>query len=367
VSERESVIARQIDLTELIGCPGHEQAVGGYVLEAVRPMVDRAWIDPLGSVLAVLAPATPRAGTLRIMLDAHTDEVGFMVSHVDEQGFLRIQSLGGIDKRLLLGSTIELLAVSGERVLGIIGSLPPHVTSTTERERVPDAADMFVDIGASSASDAARRGVRIGTVGTFACRTRMVTEDLIVGKAFDNRTACNVIIHVLERLRKTRPDHAILCAFSVQEEVGLRGTGSAAFTLEPDIALAVENTTATDVPGVPGGKVVAEIGKGPAVTLADNSHIVPRRILDRIRMASEGLPWQYKRPVYGGTDAGRIAVTRGGIPTGVVSVPCRYIHAPMGMASVSDILATIELVTRFCSLPPDPADTFAAPTGGVRV
>jgi tetrahedral aminopeptidase len=362
MTERESVIKRQIELSELIGCPGHEQAVARYILDAVRGTVDEAWIDPLGSVLAVLRPTPTGAAGLRILLDAHTDEVGFMVSHIEERGFLRVQTLGGIDRRLLLGTSVELLADSGERVTGIIGSLPPHVTSPAERERVPEVPDMFVDIGASSADEAERRGIRIGTVGTFDSRCRMITGDLIVGKAFDDRTACNVVIHVLQRLRAARSANTILCAFSVQEEVGLRGTGSAAYSLEPDIALALENTTATDVPGVPPSKVVAEMGKGPAVTVADTSHIVPRTVLDRIRRAAEGLAWQYKKPTYGGTDAGRIATTRSGVPTGVVSVPCRYIHAPLGMLDVRDILATVELVTRFCTLPADGLGSPPRPT-----
>jgi endoglucanase len=301
-------------------------------------------------VLAELASGG-ESGGLRILLDGHTDEVGFMVSHVDELGFLRVQTLGGIDRRLLLGSTIELEADTGERVLGIIGTLPPHVTSPADRERVPDLPDMFVDIGASSEAEAAGRGIRIGTVGTFCTRCRMLTSDLIIGKAFDDRTACNVIIHVLRRLRGSRPGNTVLCSFSVQEEVGMRGAGAAAFSLDPHVALAIENTTATDVPGVPPSRVVVELGKGPAVTAADTSHIVPRAILDRIRRAGEGLSWQYKKPAYGATDAGRIALARAGIPSGVVSVPCRYIHAPVAMLSVGDLLGTIELVTRFCTLP----------------
>jgi len=363
VTERESIIKRQIELSEIIGCPGHEQEVASYVLEAIRTTADEAWIDPLGSVLAVLNAAPGSTGGLRILLDAHTDEVGFMVSHVDEQGFLRVQTLGGIDRRLLLGATVELIADGGERVLGIIGSLPPHVTSPMDRERVPDVVDMFVDIGASSAFDVAERGVRIGTVGAFDSRCRMIAENLIVGKAFDDRTACNVIIHVLDRLRAARSEHTILCAFSVQEEVGLRGTGSAAYTLKPDVALAIENTTATDVPGVPPSRIVAEMGRGPAVTVADNSHIVPRAVLDRLRKAGEGLRWQYKTPTYGGTDAGRIALSRSGVATGIVSVPCRYIHAPLAMLDVRDIEETIELVARFCALPADGLSRSAPPAG----
>ena len=309
MSERESVIRRQIELTELMGCPGHEQDVARYLLEAVKPLCDEAWIDPMGSVLA-FRKARSAGPSLRILLDAHTDEVGFMVSHVEDTGFLRLAALGGIDRRVLMGTTVELVADDGRRVTGIIGSLPPHVTTPADREKLPELADMFLDIGAADAQEVAARGIHVGSVGSFATRTRMLDEHHIVGKAFDDRTACNVILHVLERFREQAPPNGILCAFSTQEEVGLRGARVAAYTLKPDIALALENTTATDVPGVPAG-----------------------------------------------TDAGAIAVSRSGVPTGVVSVPCRYIHAPVAMLDIRDLEATVELVTRFCSLPPDDGDT----------
>lgn len=349
MTERESIIRRQIELSEIIGPPGHEQAVAGYLLDAVRPLVDEAWIDPMGNVLAFRS-GRPAAQPLRILLDAHMDEVGFMVSHVEESGFLRLATLGNIDRRLLLGTTLELLSDRGERVPGIVGSLPPHVTSPAEREKLPELADMFLDIGAASAAEVERRGVHVGTVGSFATRTRMLTDEVMAGKAFDDRTACNVVLHVLQRLRSEPTENGILCSFSVQEEVGMRGALPAAHTLRPDLALVLENTTATDVPGVTAGKVVAQLGKGPAVTTADHTHIVPSRVLDRIRKAAEGLPWQYKKPVYGGTNAGSLATSRSGVPTGVVSVPCRYIHAPAAMLHIGDIIHTVELVSRFCTL-----------------
>ncbi|MHA1199816.1 MAG: M42 family peptidase, partial [Candidatus Heimdallarchaeaceae archaeon] len=155
-----------------------------------------------------------------------------------------------------------------------------------------------------------------------------------------------------EELKNVEIEHTLLINFAVQEEVGGRGAIVASYTLEPSIALALENTIASDVPGVPDQKIVTSLGAGPAVTAADRSLIVPKKILDRIRKAAEmdNIKWQYKKPTYGGTDAGYISRTRAGVPSGVVSVPCRYIHANAGLLLIDDILKTIKLVTNFCKI-----------------
>ena len=158
-------------------------------------------------------------------------------------------------------------------------------------------------LGLGSAAEAEDRGLHVGSVGTFATKARMLSDDVILGKAFDDRTACNVIMHVLEELHGAAHRNTVLCNFAVQEEVGTRGAGTGAFALEPDLALAIENTVASDVPGVPDSRRVTELGKGPAITAADRSHIVPERVIEALRRAAGDGPWQYKKPLYGGTDA----------------------------------------------------------------
>ena len=166
------------------------------------------------------------------------------------------------------------------------------------------------------------------------------------------RTACNVILHVLEALKDKEISNTILVNFAVQEEVGARGATVGAYSLDPNIGLAIENTIASDVPGVSPQKTITKLGQGPAVTAADRSLIVPKKILARIKQAAEmdEIKWQYKKPTYGGTDAGRISLTKSGIPSGVVSVPCRYIHSTAGILHVDDILDTIKLVSNFCKI-----------------
>jgi endoglucanase len=349
--DRERVIKTQMELSNLIGCPGHEEEVTDYILMKLEKLdVDKAWVDPLGNVLAIKEGNDPNG--LRILLDGHVDEVGFMISHIDENGFLTVTSLGGIDKRIILGSLVQFQSSNGEKIIGVFGSSPPHIVKPDEREKVPDIPDMFVDIGCSSYEEVIEKGLDIGSVGTFYIESIQLNDDTILGKAFDDRTACNVILHVLEALKDEENANTLLFNFAVQEEVGTRGAQVGAYSLEPNIALAIENTISSDVPGVSPQKTITKLGGGPAITAADRSLIVPKKILERIKKAAEmdDIKWQYKKPTYGGTDAGRIALTKSGVPSGVISVPCRYIHSIAGILKVNDILDTIKLVKNFCKI-----------------
>ena len=349
--DRENVINTQMELSNLIGCPGHEEEVTDYLMMKLEKLdVDKAWIDPLGNVLAIKEGSDPNG--LRILLDGHVDEVGFMISHISEKGFISVTPLGGVDKRILLGTLVQFQSSSGERIIGVFGAAPPHVTKPEEREKVPDILDMFIDIGSTSYEEVLEKGLDIGSVGTFYVESKKLNDYTILGKAFDDRTACNVILHVLKALSNQEIKNTILVNFAVQEEVGRRGATVGAYSLDPNIALAVENTTASDVPGVSPQKILTKLGEGPAVTAADKSVIVPKKILERIKKAADkdDIKWQYKKPAYGGTDAGSISLIKSGVPSGVVSVPCRYIHSTAGIILVDDIIDTIKLVTNFCKI-----------------
>ncbi len=348
--DRNEIIKMQEKLSNLIGCPGREEEVAEFILSQLNDCVDRAWIDPLGNVLAI-KKGTVENG-MKILLDAHMDEVGFMISHIEEKGFLRIAPLGGIDKRVMLGSLLQFQTDNNEKIVGIVGSHPPHITKSEERERVPEISEMFVDIGCQSREEVLAKGLHVGSVGTFYTKFEQLDDETVIGKAFDDRTACNVLLQVLKALKDVEHPHTILAVFAVQEEVGGRGATVGAFELQPTMALALENTIASDVVGVPTNKVVTSIGKGPAVTAADRSLITPKKVLNRINQAAEkdDIKTQYKMPIFGGSDGGRIAITRSGVPTGVVSVPCRYIHGPVAMLKIKDIEETIKLVYNFCTI-----------------
>ncbi len=192
----------------------------------------------------------------------------------------------------------------------------------------------------------------MGTVGSFHSPFLELNEHRLLGKAFDDRTACNVIIQVLKILKNSKPRQTILVNFAVQEEFGHAGAIVGTRALEPTHALAIENTIASDVPDTPPRKIITRLGGGPAITLADKSVVVPESVVRRLKLAAEssGIKYQYKKPVYGGTDAGRIQLTGLGVPTGVISVPCRYIHGPSGILDIEDIEATIRLVASYSLL-----------------
>jgi len=346
---RESIITIQKELSNLIGCPGREEEVTDYLLLKLEQLdVDKAWVDPLGNVLALKIGTDPNG--LRILLDAHVDEVGFMITHITDDGFIYITPLGGVDKRLMLGTLIQFQNEDRKRIIGVVGTAPPHITKPEEREKVPEITDMFVDIGCKTKEEVLEKKLDIGSVGTFYIECLKLNKDILLGKAFDDRTACNIILHVLEILKGEKIQNTLLINFAVQEEVGARGATVGAYTLEPNIAIAIENTIASDVPTVKDTKIVTKIGDGPAVTTADRSLIVPKTILDRIKKAAEkdNIKWQYKKPIYGGTDAGRISLVRSGIPSGVIAVPCRYIHSNASLLNVEDIESAIKLVVNFC-------------------
>lgn len=332
-------------LSNAIGPSGYEDDVREIVHEVVAPLSDDVRVDRLGNLLAT------RNGRRKekLLLDAHMDEVGFLVSYIDDEGFLRLSPLGGWDARVLPAHAVTVAGRDGQTVRGVIGMLPPHVTKESDRSKAVAVEDLFVDIGARSRAEAEERGVEVGSPCVPAYPFERLGDDLVMGKAFDDRAGCTVALSVLDALREEEPDLTVVCAFTISEELGLRGARTAAHQVAPDIALALEGTTAVDVPGVAGARRLAAMGAGPAVTVADRSIIASRRVLTLLEetAAKENVPCQRKLPGGGGTDAGAIQTMGEGALVGVVSVPCRYIHAPLSLLRPSDLAATAKLVTAF--------------------
>jgi len=310
-------------------------------------LADKAWIDPLGNVLAIKKGTN---GKEKILLDAHIDEIGFMVSHIEKNGFLRFVTIGGWDTRILLGQSVKVRSKVGELYHGIIGSKPPHITSLEERRKLVKISGMYIDMGMNSIEEVTKNNVLIGVTGTLFSPFVDFPNNMVRGKAFDDRTGCNVLIHILRLLKENSSfKDTVLFNFAVQEEIGGRGAITGAFNLKPTLALAIENTTAADVPGIKDAVIPSYIGKGPAITVADKSIISNPKVNDRLVRNAEidNIPYQYKKPMSGGTDAGKIHISREGVPSSVVSVPCRYIHSPTSLLKLDDILSTINLINAF--------------------
>jgi len=348
----ESIKELQKKLSNLLGVSGHEEEVRTFILEEIenRGLADKSWIDPLGNVLAVKEGTT---GQNRILLDAHIDEIGFMISHIDKKGFLHFVSIGGWDDRILLGQSVILKSGDDQVFHGIIGSKPPHLTSIEERKKVVDIPNMYIDIGMTSEDEVLNNNINIGSIGTLFSPFVDFPNGMIRGKAFDDRTGCNVLLHVMMLLKENKHSDTVLFNFAAQEEVGGFGAITGAYTLKPTMAIAIENTTAADVPGIKNSENPVSIGKGPAITVADISVISNPKVNKRLikNAEHENIQYQFKKPRYGGTDAGKIQFSRSGVPSTVVSVPCRYIHSPTSLLKLDDIYKTIQLIEAFIRNP----------------
>jgi len=329
-------------LSEAVGVSGDEGDVRAVVLDAVREHVDEVRVDTMGNVLA-FKRGTGRRNTsgrnrLRVMVSAHIDEIGLMVVGHDSDGFLQVRAVGGIDPRLLPGT---LFQVGPQRIPGVCGVKPIHLVKQGDLEKVAQIEDLVVDVGAKD-KDEAKKLAPIGTYATFTTQFRELGPT-VSGKAFDDRAGCAVLVELLRGERFRFDLHA---AFTVQEEVGLRGAGVAAYAIEPDCAFALEGTIADDIPKDKDVSPTTQLGHGPAITVMDRSVISDRRLLRLLTGTADELsiPYQFKQPGIGGTDAGAIHRTRGGVPSVTVAVPARYIHSPVALLSLEDFENTMRLM-----------------------
>jgi endoglucanase len=332
-------------LSNAIGIPGFEEEPREVLRELVAPFVDELRVDALGNLLA-----TQRGrGDITLMLDAHMDEVGFMVSYIEPNGYLRFAPIGGWDARIIPSHQLTVVTDDGRRIKGIIGTPPPHILKPADRERPFDIDDLFVDIGAADDADARRRGIRIGSQATIAYPFERLSERVVTGKALDDRAGCAVIVETLAALAGQDVEATVVAAFTVCEETGLIGATTAAYQIEPDVALALEGTICADAPGIAAQRTVTRSGAGPAISVADRSQVVRPRVVRALTAMAEreGIPHQFKLPPLGGTDAGAIQRSRGGVLAGVVSVPCRYIHSPFAVMSLDDFDNAVRLTTAF--------------------
>ena len=330
------------ELAEARGVAGHEQAVRELVLNAIKPWIDTHRVDALGNLICLRrARGQPtEQGPRKVMLAAHMDEVGLMITGINSDGTLRFGPVGGIDPRVLLSKQV---LVGDDAVPGVIGARPIHLTTPADRERVVELDKMAIDIGVTSKS-AAEKKVKLGDYVSFRTTFEVLdTEGLrtVKGKAMDDRIGC----YVLTELLKTDYAFDLYAVFTAQEEVGLRGAKVAAYAINPDLALVFEGTVCDDIPKDKDISPVTELGKGPALTFMDRSVIAdPRLVRLLVRTAERlGIPYQFKRAIAGGTDAGAIHLTREGVPSAVIAVASRYIHAPVSMVSLNDVDHTIQL------------------------
>jgi putative aminopeptidase FrvX len=320
-------------LSNAHGVSGSEESVFSIIREELDGCVDELREDALGNLIAV-----KKGGPFRVMVASHSDEIGLMVNYIDEKGFLRFVTFGGWYAPTLYNQRVVLHGTKGP-CYGVVGGKPPHAMDEDERKKGVKTDLMFIDAGASSAKEVAALGIEIGTPVTIDRGFAPLAGSRVTGKAFDNRAGCAVLVKVLRQLKSP---HTVFGVFTAQEEVGAKGARTSSFALDPSCAIALDVTFPGDHPEIKKEDSCLELGKGPAITVSDASGrglIANRRMVEWLRTTAEKrkIPYQLEVGHGGTTDASAIHLTRGGIPSTVISVPVRYIHSPVEVLDTRDM------------------------------
>jgi endoglucanase len=335
-------------LTVIPGPSGREEGVREVVASLIEPFVDKLWIDTWGNLVGLKKGSS---GEGKLMIAAHMDEIGLFVSHIEDDGFLRVVPIGGIPERTLLYQRVVLRTRDGRLVRGVIGLKPPHIAKPEELQKVPEMRELFVDIGASSREEVEKAGVRVGDVLVFDRDVVELMNDRVTGKAFDDRVGVVSLIKAAQLLEDPKVDTYFVA--TVQEEVGLKGARTSAFAISPDAAVAIDVTIASDIPGVGKAEWFTRLGKGPAIKIVDGRSasglIAHPRIVEFLVSIAEKykIPYQLEVAAGGTTDASIIALNKEGVPAGTISIPSRYIHSPVEVVDLNDVYNTALLAKYF--------------------
>jgi putative aminopeptidase FrvX len=327
-------------LSDINGVTGREDQVRNLLKEYITPYVDEVTEDRLGNLIA-FKKGTKKAPT--VMVTAHMDEVGLMIKNITGKGFLQFTKIGGLDDRLLLAQKVVVFTENGP-LYGVVGSKPVHIQTEAERKKVIEADHLFIDVGARNKQDAQDMGVQVGDVACFDTKFARLGGGNVLGKAFDDRVGCAILVEVMKKLGDV--DCNVYAVGTIQEEVGLRGATIAAFRVMPDVGIALDASVSGDTPGLREGEAPAKMNEGPVVTVADGGLITHPKLLKHITDCAkqEKIPYQLETGLRGSTDAAKIALTKDGVPSGVISVPVRYIHSPAAIMSMDDVEKTVDLV-----------------------
>jgi len=332
------------DLTDANGVPGNEREPREVMRKYIEPYADEVQTDSLGSLIAV---KRGKADGPKIMVAGHLDEVGFMVTQIDDDGFLRFQTVGGWWEQVMLAQRVTVMTRKGN-VPGVIGSKPPHVLKADDRKKSMKVKDMFIDVGASSKEDAESFGIRPGDSVVPVCEfTVMKNGKYLMNKAWDNRIGCAIAIGVLKNLQGVEHPNVVYGVGTVQEEVGLRGAKTSAHFVQPDIGFAVDTGVPGDTPGISEKEALAELGKGPQIIVYDASMVSHKGLLDFVTDTADelGIPYQFDLTPGGGTDAGSIHLVANGVPALPITIATRYLHTSASIIHRDDYENTVKLMT----------------------
>ncbi|MFC2076985.1 M42 family metallopeptidase [candidate division KSB1 bacterium] len=325
-------------LCETPGPAGYEERVRELIMSEMAPLVDDIKIDALGNVIGYKRGK----GKPRVLVCAHMDEIGFIVSHIDKDGFIKFLPLGGFDNRTLPAQRVMILGKKD--VPGVIGSKAVHIMTAEERNKVPEIKDLFIDTGLSG-----EEVKRLVAVGDRVVMDRQFADlgPSLTGKCFDDRVGVFVMLEAMKKVGKTEAD--IIPIATVQEEVGLRGAVVSAYSTEPDLGVVIDITIANDTPGAEEYERITRLGRGAAIKVMDSSSISSVRLVNYFKQLAEqeNIPYQVEILPRGGTDAGAVQRSRGGVEVITLSIPTRYAHTTVETCNKADVEATIDLLTAF--------------------
>lgn len=317
------------EFTDICSVSGDEGEIRAFIKSLIAPFADELTVDTMGNIIAFKKGTKPSGK--KIIVSAHMDEVGFIVSDITDDGFVKFKSVGGIDPRIMLAQHV---VIGKKRVSGVIGIKAVHLQTADERSRVLKESEMYIDIGASGKDEAAK-SVKKGDYIAFDSDYTELGGGVVKAKALDDRVGCAIICELMKRYYE---ESFYLC-FCVQEEVGLRGAKVIAQRLGADAALILESTTCSDVAGAEPNEFATTLGGGPALSVMDRASYSDRDFNKFITKTAEenGIPFQFKRTAMGGNDAGSYQTSSRACKTAVISLPCRYIHSPVSCASTEDM------------------------------
>lgn len=332
-------------LTDVNGISGHEMQVKSLMKDYLTPVSDEIVEDRLGGIFG---KKNATHGTKSLMISGHLDEIGFIVTQIDEQGYIYFTPIGGWWNQVMLSQKVTITTENGKEIRGIIGSKPPHALSPEERKKPVDIKNMYIDIGVGSKEEAKEAGIELGNMITpYSEFESLANDKYLTAKAFDNRYGCALAVDVLQQLKNENIDINLYAGATVQEEVGLRGAKVAANLIKPDLAIAVDVGVAYDVPGMTSEKNEGKLGDGPLAILMDATSIAHDGLRKHIKDVAEhhNIPVQWATTPGGGTDAGSIHVANEGIPTITIGVPLRYMHSNVSVLNIDDYTNSVRLIT----------------------
>lgn len=331
------------ELTDANAVSGHEKEARDVMERYLKQSADKIFTDNLGSIIG---EKVGDENGPKIMIAGHLDEVGFMVTRIDKNGFLYFQPIGGWWNQVLLAQRVTIMTKQGN-ITGVIGSKPPHILTPEQRKKPVEIKDMFIDIGASSKEEAESFGVRPGdSVVPYFEFTQMKNENMLLAKAWDNRIGCAIAIEVLNQLKDTPHPNIVYGVGTVQEEVGLRGARTSAHLIKPDIAFGVDVGIAGDTPGVSEKEADSMLGQGPQIVLYDASMVSHKALREFVIETAEAnnIPFQYTSMPGGGTDSGAIHLTADGVPSLSITIATRYIHTHAALLHRTDFENAVKLI-----------------------